>query len=534
MKAAAISMRWVLGLLLLGGSSAAAVGPTTKLMAQGSPDRLWVARIVEPKTGEQRTTIYLRPKGEPDWRGFTTLGVGIVGAANRGEQLAVILPDGNWMFVSSDGSSTGRPMPGGGRVLTLASDGDTLWAVGLVSPKALTTSAAISQAAASAQDLSQPPTAPSSVATVTTFPATTQSSRQRLMLFQLKGDWSPVDELPDGITSTDPATLSLALLDGVPYVATRQEQRGAVVWAHQGERKWVQLAAVQSPFDVQELKLLSGTPRPVLWTAGTGGAARLWFLGPEGARAVDLSRPATATSDRAVAYANGSIRSVWMERDKLVEQSYDPLSGQPAPPEPRPLPQAQLDPRIHFWLQSVITAALAFAIVASLRHRKQIQKMSMEAQALPLAPLGPRLLAGLIDAFPILIALGFLVVRRWLGRGNLSGQMAEAVIAAGVLIYLLHTMALELWKGRSIGKMCFGIRVVGLDGQRPQPHAVIVRNLLRVIDLAVIPLALVLYSPLRQRAADVAAGTLVVTNEVMKNQEETAELVETNSRGNDS
>ena len=54
--------------------------------------------------------------------------------------------------------------------------------------------------------------------------------------------------------------------------------------------------------------------------------------------------------------------------------------------------------------------------------------------------------------------------------------------------------------------------MVGLDGQRPGPGPLLTRNLLRIIDLliAFFPLVLVLYSPLRQRAGDVAAGTLVV------------------------
>jgi uncharacterized RDD family membrane protein YckC len=62
--------------------------------------------------------------------------------------------------------------------------------------------------------------------------------------------------------------------------------------------------------------------------------------------------------------------------------------------------------------------------------------------------------------------------------------------------------------------LCFGLRVVGLDGGRARPGALLTRNLLRVIDLSVFffPLVLVLYSPLRQRAGDVAAGTLVVLN----------------------
>ena len=56
------------------------------------------------------------------------------------------------------------------------------------------------------------------------------------------------------------------------------------------------------------------------------------------------------------------------------------------------------------------------------------------------------------------------------------------------------------------------IQVVGLDGEPAKRSALLIRNLLRVIDLGLgfVPLIVVLVSPLRQRTGDVAAGTLVV------------------------
>jgi uncharacterized RDD family membrane protein YckC len=55
-----------------------------------------------------------------------------------------------------------------------------------------------------------------------------------------------------------------------------------------------------------------------------------------------------------------------------------------------------------------------------------------------------------------------------------------------------------------------------LDGERAPPGSLLTRNLLRLIDLSMVlfPLVLVFYSPLRQRAGDVAAGTLVVRDKV--------------------
>jgi len=82
------------------------------------------------------------------------------------------------------------------------------------------------------------------------------------------------------------------------------------------------------------------------------------------------------------------------------------------------------------------------------------------------------------------------------------------------VLYLLHTTVSEVASARTLGKLVFGLRVVSLDGTRPSAGALLTRNLLRLIDLALgfFPLVLLVYSPLRQRAGDVAAGTLVVLN----------------------
>jgi uncharacterized RDD family membrane protein YckC len=68
----------------------------------------------------------------------------------------------------------------------------------------------------------------------------------------------------------------------------------------------------------------------------------------------------------------------------------------------------------------------------------------------------------------------------------------------------------EVAAGRSVGKMLTGLYIVGLDGQRAGATALLMRNAFRVIDLIVVPLSLILFSPLRQRAGDLAAGTIVV------------------------
>jgi uncharacterized RDD family membrane protein YckC len=79
-------------------------------------------------------------------------------------------------------------------------------------------------------------------------------------------------------------------------------------------------------------------------------------------------------------------------------------------------------------------------------------------------------------------------------------------------IYLLYTIGSELLFRKTLGKWIFGLQIVTLEGTRPTLAALLLRNVLRLVDLILVwlPLAMILFSPLRQRVADLAAGTLVV------------------------
>src|SRR5690606_14755479 len=118
---------------------------------------------------------------------------------------------------------------------------------------------------------------------------------------------------------------------------------------------------------------------------------------------------------------------------------------------------------------------------------------------------------------PIWIAL--LMVARWhyarstpLETLLMEGRTQGLLLGAAAL-YVLHTLTLELLTGRSLGKMIFGLRVTDFNGAPPARSALLVRNLLRILDVYILfplPLLLVLYTPLRQRMGDLAARTIVV------------------------
>ena len=135
--------------------------------------------------------------------------------------------------------------------------------------------------------------------------------------------------------------------------------------------------------------------------------------------------------------------------------------------------------------------------------------------ALPLAGPFIRMLAFMIDAAAI-GAAGITLQRVTAVLGLVSEDAFQTVLA--VLYFattLLYGILTEwLWRGQTIGKRLLGLRVVEANGLRLKPAQVIVRNLMRFID--VLPLFYLvggvscLVSQRRQRLGDIAAGTIVI------------------------
>jgi uncharacterized RDD family membrane protein YckC len=112
------------------------------------------------------------------------------------------------------------------------------------------------------------------------------------------------------------------------------------------------------------------------------------------------------------------------------------------------------------------------------------------------------------------------------GMAYFAGRVANAaaILSAdwasflGVLLYFVisvgYAIVLEWrWHGQTAGKRLFGLRVIDVHGLRLQPSQIVLRNLLRLID--VLPLfylvggATALLSRKGQRLGDLAANTVV-------------------------
>jgi uncharacterized RDD family membrane protein YckC len=132
-----------------------------------------------------------------------------------------------------------------------------------------------------------------------------------------------------------------------------------------------------------------------------------------------------------------------------------------------------------------------------------------------LAGPGTRLLAWLLDLLVVMgllgvVGIGFGIAAAIVGdyAGAVYG-IVSFVLASGYWIVLEHR-----WDGRTLGKRALGLRVVGERGLRLTLGQVVLRNLLRLVDLLPGPAAVgalfCTLHPEHRRVGDLVAGTLVV------------------------
>jgi uncharacterized RDD family membrane protein YckC len=133
--------------------------------------------------------------------------------------------------------------------------------------------------------------------------------------------------------------------------------------------------------------------------------------------------------------------------------------------------------------------------------------------ALPLAGIGSRFMALLID---YLIG-GVVYLVAILAAASLAGGLAATIVAVTAIlaINVVYFVLFEVFGGgRTLGKRATGLRVVTDGGGQVGLRASLIRNIIRVLELAVLFYTPAIISVLatrdNQRLGDLAAGTLVV------------------------
>jgi uncharacterized RDD family membrane protein YckC len=546
-KASVKILAWVIVLLSplalnaipsLGAAPALSIVPAPKqrdLMAEGSDNHFWVAHVGKAPDGNYaQTTIVWRPRwsGNDEWSPMPSVAQRVISVATSNDELLLVLQNGQWEIADGPDIRTGPTPPQGDVMLAIASDQEAVWAVvhGWVTPPASTQGIAGANTGAISAAIS--------AATLPTTEPGTQAVEPRLVVCHfVDGKWIDAHALTDGVTD-DPAQMSLAVVKQLPMLAWRNSEGRISVSSLTAQNEWTRAAIVMGPAELDNFKLLAINERAVLWLAGalptsrpttrpSGDEAGVVLVGDDFAKRLPLEIPATLPSNvgsQTLVEAFGNLRWIAYAGDQQVEQDFS-LQAFPdsfpaatkmsvvANPKPAAIP---LMP----WILGDAVLVVVAAIAGVRQRQLSILMTTPVAAEVPeiksrLAPLGVRFVAGLIDLAPILAVVAIIHPANPSNPlASVDAKSLQSLTELATLSYLLHTLVAEVICGQSLGKMAFGLKVVGPDGGTPTRLALVLRNLLRVVDVALaLPLVTVLISPLRQRVGDMVAGTVVVAPE---------------------
>jgi uncharacterized RDD family membrane protein YckC len=536
---------WCVLVWVIGGTTARVLASDRTLLAHAAGDALWVANVVPrptfatggplvgpalappPEPAEQTQVLVRHSLPGRAWRLLAVIPGRVTSMAARESELAVLLADGHWVTVWSDGTASGQPLPAGGQIRALADDGQTLWAVGAVAgglPAAREDLALEAAATRPVYPVSGVSTQPSTAPAVE--PPVKPGTEVRLVLFrQTDGRWAAESELPPALVNVAGDDLSVAVVGHAPTVAYRSAD-GSICelrW-RDGGHGWEEVGRVpvDAAHPVAAFQLLADAATgPLLWTTAVGAdPGRVRAAGGD-AVAVPLRWPGPPplTGLPVAAIAGGYLRVIGPSGIRAYEQRYE-LTGAPVGvPAEVAIPPDLGDTPALLWVQGMLLASLAFTIGTSVY--RQVAPAGAVVAGSPDAgtadagsaatgvAAAPRLApaaAGAIDLVP-LIACGlgaWAVASRHPDESMPAG--AVWLVVVGAVLYLAHTTLLETLTARSAGKWITGLRVATTDGRRPEVWQLAARNVLRCLD----PLVWIVLSPLRQRTADVLAGTVVV------------------------
>jgi uncharacterized RDD family membrane protein YckC len=143
-----------------------------------------------------------------------------------------------------------------------------------------------------------------------------------------------------------------------------------------------------------------------------------------------------------------------------------------------------------------------------------------------IAGIGERIFAFIIDAFLLIIYV--IVSLTWM-FDIFGGSSAGSYVIFYLMVYLppmlYHLLFEFFWNGQSLGKRALGIKVVKMDGTRPNIGNYFLRWIFRLIDIGMTSgmgaLFAILINGKGQRLGDMAAGTTVIKDQKRTSLSET-------------
>jgi uncharacterized RDD family membrane protein YckC len=479
------------------------------VLATGDEQHFWVARVIpaaSTEAGEIQTRVVETLGFGSGWADLPTVPARVVGMTGSGDELLLALEGGQWMIDDEADLRLGAAPPNAGKLIAIATEQTFTWAI--VTDNGPTTRLSTTL----------PATKPSSIPSINPLP-------QRWMIYQRHAaDWINGQNLPAGIDAN--STISMTVVNQRPIIAWRNSDGAIHVSSLTPEGRWTDPAQITGTGSERFAILRAEAGEAILWTSAPAGADANAFAGTihrgdDFSRATALKVVGTLPPEgtpQTLAVAFESLRWLAVSGNDVVEQDYE-IDGKPKG-EVRPIDQTQPAPVDFDPYATGAALVVLVAVVAALAQRRGRPPGRWLAVPDPVrpAPLGPRIAAGLVDLLPAFAAMGALP------RGlNTSAALENAiwnVFIIAVTAYVAHTLVAELICGQSIGKMMFGLRVTTTAGKPAAPAAIILRNVLRLVDISTIfSVVLVFVTARRQRIGDLAAGTMVIADETQNGAE---------------
>ena len=313
---------------------------------------VWAAVITESQGQSKSLVLYRERFSESRWLRLPEVPARLLGLTSHNLEGVVMLEQGTvrgptWAWFSPSRYATGPFLPQNARLIALAGDRRSLWALGRADA-----------------ELPRPTTASTAATTPTTRPA-------GLALFELMaGQWT---ERGERLPGAAPPNISLAIIDAQPHLAAwRGTQPVELRSFDPATGQWTQPRLIETDGRAPErVKLLSLAGRPAIWLAGTGAGSlfvrdRLVQLGFEG------TPPTLADTDLAV--TGDQLRLIFRRetsagQSALWEQRYNEDGTMAGKPQPliatNPAGMSYID-----WWSMAAMALVTIIIVSSILRRR--------------------------------------------------------------------------------------------------------------------------------------------------------------------
>lgn len=545
-------------LLVTVWSAGAAAQPPTQVASPGlagAGDVVCIFRRTPSTndTGPVWAFTYHRvtPRSAPAW--FRTLGsweaTGEVRqVVVRGDRVHVIFGDGTHRIYGPPGSTVGLRLPRSAIPLALAADPlrDTLYALvaryvgeALGDEPAESTTDPISPGGSrpDSADGSPPPTSePSPRAQLQEQLRHWQASKYVLLRYD-KGRWHFDRGLPDGFDPTTNAWLAVreaavtVVVASPPDAAHYQSFKSA-----SPDAAWTPPRPIDGIKSAGVLALADGPAGTVLVAdAGSGNVRALTATenGWEAGQVFTLGNASWVRPDGGAVFGGcvAGVIAAWTAPDASIQvAAWNAGDGRPvAPGGPQPVLTGQATLRRNWYLEWTAYGILGMVLVfvAVQRRRLAGQAISLPAQH-RLAPHGRRLVAFVIDACIFSPVAGYAfsplvphvdlqadVASQMVFLSEEIGNQALARYVAILAGFITYTIIFEAWWAATPGKRLLRCRVVAEQGGPCKLGQVVLRNVLRCVELfpglSLLPtLILIPLTRNRQRVGDLLARTVVV------------------------